>query len=163
MLVDHLAAGSTEVFSNVSAIECPAKPTDFTCPQMLNLNKDELKKKLCEYETVLSGVMTFVPETEKAQTRCGAFKITKQDAKNEDEVTDLPEKMAVVLGKDCQLNKIMDGQVNNDQVYMLLKTVVSSGTKYIVIDGSNVDLLNSQAIKKEELTQLMKECPKKSQ
>lgn len=164
--MDHLAAAasdSKEIFTNVSSIECPPKPTDYTCPQMLNLNKEELKKKLCEYETVLTGVMSLVPCTEKAQTRCGAFKIAKQDVKNEDEMTELPEKMAVVMGKECQLKSILDGQINNDQVYMLVKTAIPSGTKYIVVDGANIDLLNSQSITKEELSGVMKQCPKKTQ
>lgn len=165
LLVDHLAAASDikEIFTNVSNIECPTKPTDYTCPQMLKLGKEELKKKLCEYETVLTGQFAFVPDTEKAQTQCGAMKVLKQEAKNADETSDLAEKLAVVLGKDCQLKSIMDGKENNDTVYMLTKTAIPSATKFILMDGSSIDLLSSQAINKEELSQLLKQCPKKSE
>lgn len=166
LLVDHLAAAASEnkeIFTNVSSIECPLKPSDYTCPQVLNLGKEELKKKLCDYETVVSGVLSLVPNTEKAQTRCGAMKIVKQDAKNEDEMTDLPEKMAVVFGKDCQLKPIVDGEAVSDQVYMLVKTTIPSGTKFILVDGANIDMLSSQAISKEEMAAVMKSCPKKGQ
>lgn len=163
LLVDHLAAASEgkEVFTNVSTIECPVKPTDYTCPQMFTLNKEELKQKLCDYESVITGSISFVPETDKAQTRCGAMKVIKQDAKNDDEATDLPDKLAFVIGKDCKINSIMNG--SDDQVYVMLKTDFPSGTKLIVADSSNIDLLSSSVVSKEELATLMKSCPKKSQ
>lgn len=128
---------------------------------MLNLNKEELKKKLCDYENVLTGLINFVPDTEKSQTRCGSMKILKSDGKNT--VADLPEKMAIVLGKDCQYKSIMENvqSTNRDQVFLLTKNNVPAGTKLIIADGANIDMLSSQAIQKEEIAALMKSCPAK--
>lgn len=162
MLVDHLAAAATETFTNVSGIECPPQPSAYTCPQMLNLSKEELKKKICDYENVLTGIVSLVPDTEKAQTRCGAMKIIKSDGKSA--VADLPEKMAIVLGKNCQLKTIMDNnaqQATKDQVYVLTKTAMPPGTKFILANGSDVDMLSSQAIPNEEISALLKQCPAK--
>lgn len=167
LLVDHLAAAASEnkeIFANISSIQCPAKPTDYTCPQVLSMEKEELKKKLCDYETILTGVMSLVPDSQKATTHCGAFNILKQDAKNADEVAQLSERIALVLGKDCQLKSVLEQQQNeNNPVFILVKTGVPTGTKFIVADGSNIDLLSSQSIDKDELSSLMQQCPKKSQ
>lgn len=165
MLVDHLASASEskEVFTNISSIECPPKPSDYVCPQMLTLNKEELSKKICDYETVLTGLTSFVPDTTKAQTRCGAMKLVQQDVKSEEEAVKMADKLAIVLGKDCQLKSVYEGQNNNDLVYMLVKTAIPSGTKFILVDGANIDMLSSSAISKEEISSLMKKCPKKSQ
>lgn len=164
LLVDHLSAAASEnkeIFTNVSSIECPAKPSDYTCPQMLKFSKEELKKKICDYETVLSGMISLVPDTEKAQTRCGAMKIDRQNVKNDDDITELPDKMAIVMGKDCQYDS--SKVANNDQVFMFVKTAIPSGTKFILADGTNIDLLSSQEITNDEIANLMKQCPKKSQ
>lgn len=105
--------------------------------------------------------MTFVPDTDKAETHCGALKVSKQEAKAEEAVVDLPEKLAVVLGKGCNLKSIMEASVSKDQVYVLAKKSIPAGTKLIIADGVNIDLLNSQALQKEELSSLLKQCPKK--
>lgn len=164
LLVDHLASASSEnkeVFTNVSAIECPAKPSDYACPQMLTLTKDQLKAKICDYETILTGSMSLVPDTDKAQTRCGAFKITKQDNKNEDEAAELQDKMAVIVGKDCQLKSILSGSATGqDQVYMLVKSTIPSGTRFAVLDGANMDLMSAQSVSKDDISSLLKQCPK---
>lgn len=160
MLVDHLSASASETFTNVSSIECPPQPNPYTCPQMLNLSKEELKQKLCDYENVITGIVSFVPDTEKAQTRCGAMRIIKSDGKSA--VADLPEKMAIVLGKECQLKTIMESQqVTKDQVYILTKTSIPAGTKFILADGVNVDMLSAQSIQKEEISAILKSCPAK--
>lgn len=151
-MVDHLAAAS-ETYTNVSSIECPAKPTNYTCPKVLTLNKEELKKKICDYESVLSGSITFVPDNEKSETRCGSMKAIKQDTKPDVECPELPEKVAVVMGKDCPA-------ITNDTIYMLLKTPMKIGTKFIIADGSEIELLNSQSITKEEIAGFIKQCPK---
>lgn len=167
MLVDHLAAAASEnkdVFTNVSSIECPTKPSDYTCPQLLSLTKDQLKAKICEYETVLTGSMSLLPDTEKAQTRCGAFKIVKQENKSDDEATAVQDKLAVIVGKDCQLKTIFDNtKAGQDQVYMFIKSSIPSGTKFAVIDGTNMDLMSAQSISKEDIASLLKQCPKQQQ
>lgn len=165
MLVDHLAAAASEkevTFANVSSIECPSKPSDYTCPQVLNIkDKEELKKKLCDYETIITGMISLVPDTEKAQTRCGAMKIEKPVFKNDEDSTELTSKMAVVLGKDCQIESILEGaKVGQPQVHMLIKSSIPSNTKFILADGANMDLLNANLITKDEIASILKQCPK---
>lgn len=152
LLVDHLSAAS-ETSTNVSSIECPAKPTNYTCPKVLTLTKEELTKKICDYESILSGSVTFIPDNEKSTTRCGSMKVIKHDAKQDVEVPELPEKVALVMGKECPA-------VTNDTMYMLLKTPMQIGTKFIIADDSQIDLLNAQSITKEEIAGLIKQCPK---
>lgn len=166
LLVDHLAAAASEnkgVFTNVSAIECPAKPSDYTCPQMLNLNKEQLKAKICDYETILTGSLSLLPDTDKAQTRCGSFRVIKQDNKNEDEAVKLQEKLAVIVGKQCQLKPIFENANGQDQVFMLIKSAPPSGTKFAVMDDDSMHLMSSQAVSKEELASMLKQCPKQQQ
>lgn len=164
LLVDHLAAAASdikEIFTNVSTIECPPKPSDYTCPQMLD--KEELKKKICDYETVLTGEINLVPSTEKAQTRCGALKVIKQEAKNDDETTDLQEKLAIVFGKDCKLPEVLETgnkTTNATEMHVLVKTAIPSGTKFILADGMNINLISSQVISKDEISTLLKQCQK---
>lgn len=166
LLVDHLAAAASdikEVLVNASSIECPAKPADYTCPQMLTINKEEMKKKICEYETVIAGQMALVPETEKAQTRCGAMKVLQQNVKSDDDQTSIAENLAIVLGKDCQCHKqitsINQKTQQPEQVFLLIKSVVPTNVKYIVADGANMDLMSSQQISKEEISAMIKSCP----
>lgn len=159
LLVDHLAAASDikEILSNVSTIECPPKPSDYTCPKILT--KEELHKNICQYETVLTSELNLVPETEKAQTRCGAMKLMKQDAKNEDERIELPEKLAVVFGKDCKLPELFESKKDGvSEFFVLIKTSVPHGTKFILADGTNIDLVSTQGISKEEISGLLKKC-----
>lgn len=163
MLVDHFAAASEKeaTFANVSSIECPSKPSDYVCPQILNTNKEELKKKLCDYETVLTGQVSLVPDTDKAQTRCGAMRIEKPLFKNDEDSTELTNKLAVVFGKDCQVKSIVDGaKAGEPQVHMLIKSMIPSSTKFILADGANMDLLNANLISKDEIASILKQCPK---
>lgn len=166
-MVDHFSAASekSEIFTNASSIECPTKPSDYTCPKVLELTKDELKKKICDYENVLTGVLTLVPETEKAETRCGAFKLIKQDVKSADDVIELPEKLAVVLGKECAVKKLFEASKKDgeqqDQILVLIKSAIPSGTKFMLLDGTDVDLASASIISKEEIPEIMKQCPKK--
>lgn len=159
-MVDHLAAASDmkEIFTNVSTIECPSKPSDYYCPKMLT--KEELKKNICQYETVLTGEVNLVPDTEKAQTRCGAMRLLKQDAKNEDAHIEMPEKLAIVFGKDCKLPEVYESKKNaSSELLMLIKTSVPHGTKFILADGTNIDLVSAEGVSKEEISGLLKKCP----
>lgn len=163
LLVDHLASASDskQTFANVSTIECPSKPSDYTCPQLLNVSKDDLAKKICEYDTVLTGIISLIPDTDKAQTRCGAMKIDKPLVKSDDDATELTDKMAVVLGKDCQLKSISDKEANKEeQIHMLVKASLPSSTKFILADGANMDLLSGSLIKRDEIASILKQCPK---
>lgn len=181
LLVDHLAAAASDAkettFSNVSTIECPAKPSDYTCPKVLtNLSKEELKKKICEYDTVLTGGLNLIPDTDKAQTRCGAMKLEKVLAKSDEDAVELANKMAIVMGKDCEIQKLLaseqqagkiSGASNEqqqqqqlDQIHMLIKASIPTSTKFILADGANMDLLSASVISKDELASFMKQCPK---
>lgn len=171
-MVDHLAAASDskQAYSNVS-IECPSKPSDYTCPRVLSLNKEELKKKLCDYETIMSGSLNLIPDTEKSQTRCGGMKIDKVSVKNDEDNVDLVKQMAVVIGKDCQLKSLFENNSTTtnknaahqeEQFHMLVKTPIPSSTKLILADGANMDLLWASAISKDEIASILKQCPKVS-
>lgn len=163
-LVDHFASASEtkETYANSTNVECPAKPSGYTCPKLLNVSKEELKSKICDYESVLNGVISFVADTDKAKTRCGSLKVNKQLVKCEEDAgyTSEGKKLAIVLGKECQLKSITDRSSGNDEIYMLTKNALPSGTTHIVADGANVDLMSSQAISKEEISSLLKQCPK---
>lgn len=190
ILVDHLAAASDykeTTFANVSTIECPSKPSDYTCPKVLNgLNKEQLKAKLCEYDTILTGSATLIPDTGKAQTRCGAMKMEKPIFKNAEDQTELSNKMAVVFGRDCELKSIVEKEIgtgtaantttaatntssssNNNYTateqlfHMLVKaSSIPSSTKFILADGANMDLLSGSVISRDEIVSIMKQCPK---
>lgn len=161
LLVDHLSAAATEtkeIFVN-SSVECPAKPSDYVCPQILKLTKDELKAKICEYDSVLVGGLKFKQDEDKFQTRCGALDLVKHIARVEEEAPEVSQRTAVVLGKSCPgLEDIYSGKT--EQVHMLIKTPIPSGVKFILVDGTNVSLLDSSLFKQEELVELMKQCPK---
>lgn len=166
-----MAAASEATFN--STIECPAKPTNYTCPKTLNLSKEELKNQICNYDSIITGTISLVPDSDKSQTRCGSLKVVKQESRGTGESgSDLPEKVAVVLAKECQVRGILDSTTTtvattsttkdatqSDTVYLLIKKTVSPGAKYLLIDGNEMDLLSSQIISKEEISGLMKQCP----
>lgn len=165
-LVDHLAAASENKESspsNVTNLECPAKPSDYQCPQVITSDKEELKKKICEYETVLSGTIVLYPDNEKAQSHCGAFNLNKQYVKCEEDRVDLPEHLAVVIGKGCPpLKPIIESSGTNETVHLLVKTVLQSGTKFILVDGANIDLIDSKQVSPTDIAGFIEQCPKKS-
>lgn len=170
LLVDHLAAATDAketTFANISTIECPSKPSDYTCPRVLTLTKEELKKKICEnYETVVSGSVALIPETEKAQTRCGTMRIAKPVFKDDEDSVELTNKMAVVFGKDCDLKSIIDKENTNEtnksqqQFHILIKASIPSDTKFILADGANMDLVSSSIVTRDEIAAMLKQCPK---
>ena len=155
-------------------IECPSKPTDYTCPQVLSMNKEQLKKELCKYETILSGSVSLIPDTEKAQTTCGAMKIAdKPIVRSDEDASELTNKMAVVFGKECQQLKQVLGNTAGtrlqtaaaysapeQQIHVLVKAPIPSNTKFMLVEGSAMDLLSGSAISKDELAAIMKSCPK---
>lgn len=162
LLVDHLAAAASEkdvAFANVSSIECPSKPSDYTCPQILTATKEELKKKLCDYETILTGSISLVPDTDKAQTRCGAMRIEKPTFKSDEDTTELTNKMAVVFGKDCKLKSLVEAGNEEPTVHMLIKSSIPSSTKFILADGAQMDLLSASLITRDEIASILKQCP----
>lgn len=163
------AASDKEVTFTNTSIKCPPKPSDYTCPKVLQLkDKEEIKKELCKYETVLSGSISLLPDNEQSDTRCGPMKMDKPIFKNEDEKTELTNKMAVVFGKGCQLKQLYESQTgqkldsSEPRVHVLVKTPIPSGTKFMVVDGQNMDLLNASLITKEEIAAAFKQCPKSS-
>jgi hypothetical protein len=170
MLVDHLAAAASDKdysFANTT-IKCPPKPNDYTCPKVLDSkNKEEVKKQLCQYETVLTGTITLLPDNEQSDTRCGPMKIEKPAVfKSDEDNTEMTDKMAVVFGKGCQLKQLYESQTgqkldsSEPRVHVLVKSPIPSGTKYVVVDGSNMDLMNAAFITKDEIMSAFKACPK---
>lgn len=138
---------------------------------MLSLTKEELKKKICEYETILTGSASMIPDSDKAQTRCGVMRIDKPLFKNDEDQVELTDKMAVVFGKDCQLKSILDTAAANatidkdqkqllQQFHMLIKASIPSKTSFVLSDGANMDVVSTSVISKEEIASLLKQCPK---
>lgn len=169
MLVDHLAAASDKDASYTNTtIKCPPKPSDYTCPKVLDTkNKEEFKKQLCQYDTVLTGTITLLPDNEQSDTRCGPMKVEKPALfKNEEDNTEMAEKMAVVFAKGCQLKQLYENQPgqkvdsSEPRVHVLFKSPMQSGTKFVVVDGSNMDLISAGLITKEEIVSALKSCPK---
>jgi len=176
MLVDHFASATEAketTFANISSIECPAKPSDYRCPQLLSLTKEQLSKKICEYETVLTGSASLIPDTEKAQTRCGSMNVDGTSFKNEEDIVEVYRKIAIVFGKDCQsksilekenaMNRVGDGkqkQDSNEKFHLLIKASIPASTKFVLADGANMDLLSASVISREEIDSILKQCPK---
>lgn len=129
----------------------------------MNLSsKEELKEKICQYDGILTSQITLLPDTENATTLCGALKVVKQESIDGEENDDLDDKLAVVLGKDCKLESLLSTG-KRDKLYVLLKTAIPSGTKHIIIEQSNSDLLSIDAMSADELSSIIRQCPKKDQ
>lgn len=164
LLVDHLAAAASEstgvVAANMTQFECPAKMADYTCPKLISLSKEELKAKICDYESIITGKLNLVKDKDTAQTNCGGFRLEKQVAKCNEDITELPEQIAVVFGKGCQLEPIVDASSKNETVHLLIKNTIPSGSKFMLLDGANMDLIDSKIVAQDEIAKLLEQCPK---
>lgn len=167
LLVDHIAAASEGKLN--TSIECPPKPQDYTCPIALeSQSKEELKKKVCEYDNIIVGRVELTPEAEKATTRCGSMKVSDLQARQGGESSELPQNVAVLVGKDCPAAKLVTSvdqrqqQQQGQLVYVLVKGLVPSGTKLVVLDGASMALVPAQDLAKEDLLAMMKQCPVRS-
>lgn len=160
-LVDHLAAAS-ETNATSASVVCPPKAANYVCPRLLSV--EELKKSICQYETAINAQVNLVPDNEKSQNRCGALKNIKIEARNKDLVQGIDENTAAIVGKDCDaIQKFFakNPQQSVVEVLMVSKINVPSGTKFIVADGSHVDLVSAQSISIGEIGALLKQCPPK--
>lgn len=155
------ASYSEPVFST----ECPTKLSDYSCPKSLSLTKGQLAAKICEYDAVFTGLArTSLSRPHpvlgrKASDRCSAIQIVERaNMDNGEARTAAQEPLAIIVGKECQLDKIS----KNDQVYVFVKGSIPSGTNFAVIDGANMDLMSAQSISKEDIASLLERCQKSS-
>lgn len=166
--VDHLASASTlnATFVNASSIECPDTADDYKCPAILT--KEQLKEKLCDYEAIVESKINFIPSIEKSNTKCGSIKLVDKEIVSSPDADDFPRKMAVIAGKNCGLDKLVNettttndnGKTTSDttSIYLLLRSTIPSEAKLMVVDGSMIDVARSQDMTRQEINQIMRQC-----
>ena len=87
---------------------------------------------------------------------CGAYHGVKSEQVGAEEAAAVSERFAVHFGKDCKMS--LAQKVGNETLVLLLKAPIPSATRHIMIDESNVDVLDKQDITEEELTAMVKAC-----